>query len=153
MVYFSFFEFPFSVSILCISNHLRDELWIICYFHDIQHPCLRRVDPYGFERPQDFDYESHEEMMSEYLAVLRRRSVKWSKLLHGNVKVEKNIKGQREGCAFKHFTRCCTSSAALALFFLPPSCLLSPLNCLCLSSPSFSHARTHTHIHHHFLFK
>src|SRR4029434_3121674 len=97
--------------------------------------------------PQDFDYESHEEMMSEYLAVLRRRSVKWSKLLHGNVKVEKNIKGQREGCAFKHFTRCCTSSAALALFFLPPSCLLSPLNCLCLSSPSFSHPPTHTHTH------
>ncbi|XP_062389936.1 growth hormone-regulated TBC protein 1-A-like isoform X2 [Sardina pilchardus] len=55
----------------------------------------QRVDPYGFERPESFNYESHEEMMSEYLAVLRRRSVKWSKLLHGNVKVEKNIKVKR----------------------------------------------------------
>ncbi|XP_063069910.1 growth hormone-regulated TBC protein 1-A-like isoform X2 [Engraulis encrasicolus] len=55
----------------------------------------QRVDPYGFERPEDFNYESHDEMMAEYLAVLRRRSVKWSKLLHGNVKVEKNYKVKR----------------------------------------------------------
>ncbi|XP_041935609.1 growth hormone-regulated TBC protein 1-A-like isoform X1 [Alosa sapidissima] len=54
-----------------------------------------RVDPYGFERPESFNYESHEEMMSEYLAVLQRRSVKWSKLLQGNVKVEKNLKVKR----------------------------------------------------------
>ncbi|XP_041935610.1 growth hormone-regulated TBC protein 1-A-like isoform X2 [Alosa sapidissima] len=55
----------------------------------------QRVDPYGFERPESFNYESHEEMMSEYLAVLQRRSVKWSKLLQGNVKVEKNLKVKR----------------------------------------------------------
>jgi len=31
--------------------------------------------------------------MAEYLAVLTRRSKKWSKLLQGTVKVEKNLKG------------------------------------------------------------
>lgn len=31
--------------------------------------------------------------MSEYLAVVTRRSKKWSKFLQGTVKVEKNLKG------------------------------------------------------------
>lgn len=31
--------------------------------------------------------------MSEYLAVVTRRSKKWSKLLQDTVKVEKNLKG------------------------------------------------------------
>uniref|UniRef100_A0A3B4TM83 Growth hormone-regulated TBC protein 1 n=1 Tax=Seriola dumerili TaxID=41447 RepID=A0A3B4TM83_SERDU len=50
------------------------------------------VDPYGFERSEDFDYESYEELMSEYLVVLTRRSIKWSKLLKGKSKVQKNVK-------------------------------------------------------------
>ncbi|XP_029353706.1 growth hormone-regulated TBC protein 1-A isoform X1 [Echeneis naucrates] len=54
-----------------------------------------RVDPYGFERSQDFDYESYEEFMSEYLVVLTRRSIKWSKLLKGKGKVQKNVKLKR----------------------------------------------------------
>ncbi|XP_030636595.1 growth hormone-regulated TBC protein 1-A [Chanos chanos] len=53
------------------------------------------VDPYGFERSDDFDYESYEEFMSEYLAVLTRRSIKWSKLLQGKNRVEKNLKVKR----------------------------------------------------------
>ncbi|KAI3377546.1 hypothetical protein L3Q82_008704 [Scortum barcoo] len=53
------------------------------------------VDPYGFERSKDFDYESYEELMSEYLVVLTRRSIKWSKLLKGKSKVQKNIKLKR----------------------------------------------------------
>ncbi|XP_046887420.1 growth hormone-regulated TBC protein 1-A [Hypomesus transpacificus] len=56
---------------------------------------VNSVDPYGFERSEDFDYESHEELMSEYLAVLTRRSIKWSKLLKGRRKVEKNLKMKR----------------------------------------------------------
>lgn len=51
-----------------------------------------RVDPYGFERSEDFDYESYEELMSEYLVVLTRRSIKWSRLLKGRRKVQKNVK-------------------------------------------------------------
>ncbi|KPP72883.1 growth hormone-regulated TBC protein 1-A-like [Scleropages formosus] len=51
-----------------------------------------RVDPYGFERSEDFDYESYEELMSEYLVVLTRRSIKWSKLLQRSNKVQKNLK-------------------------------------------------------------
>lgn len=56
---------------------------------------IQRVDPYGFERPEDFDYESYEELMSEYLAVLTRRSIKWSKLLQGHNKVERSLKVKR----------------------------------------------------------
>lgn len=52
------------------------------------------VDPYGFERSGDFDYESYEELMSEYLAVLTRRSIKWSKLLQGKPRVDRNLKGK-----------------------------------------------------------
>lgn len=53
------------------------------------------VDPYGFERSEDFDYSSYEELMSEYLVVLTRRSIKWSKLLKGKGKVQKNVKLKR----------------------------------------------------------
>nr|XP_057944569.1 growth hormone-regulated TBC protein 1-A [Doryrhamphus excisus] len=56
---------------------------------------VNRVDPYGFERPEDFDYESYEEMMSEYLVVLTQRSIKWSKLLKGKHKVQRNVKLKR----------------------------------------------------------
>uniref|UniRef100_A0A3B3DPN8 Growth hormone regulated TBC protein 1a n=1 Tax=Oryzias melastigma TaxID=30732 RepID=A0A3B3DPN8_ORYME len=54
-----------------------------------------RLDPYGFERSVDFDYASYEELMSEYLVVLTRRSIKWSKLLKGKGKVQKNVKLKR----------------------------------------------------------
>ncbi|KAK0142888.1 Growth hormone-regulated TBC protein 1-A [Merluccius polli] len=53
------------------------------------------VDPYGFERPEDFDFETYEQLMSEYLVVLTRRAIKWSKLLKGKNKVDKNNKMKR----------------------------------------------------------
>ncbi|XP_029980785.1 growth hormone-regulated TBC protein 1-A-like isoform X1 [Sphaeramia orbicularis] len=52
-----------------------------------------RTDPYGFERPRDF--ESYKDMMNEYVAVLNRRSMKWSKLLQGKSHVEKNMTVKR----------------------------------------------------------
>lgn len=54
-----------------------------------------RVDPYGFERSEEFDYDSYEELMSEYLAVLTRRAIKWSKLMKSRGKVQKNVKLKR----------------------------------------------------------
>lgn len=60
------------------------------------------MDPYGFERSEDFDYESYEELMSEYLVVLTRRSIKWSKLLKGKSKVQKNVKRECETHKFPH---------------------------------------------------
>ncbi|XP_065055708.1 growth hormone-regulated TBC protein 1-A-like [Rhopilema esculentum] len=39
------------------------------------------IDQYGFERPDDFDYDSYEAFMSAYLRVLARRAAKWEKLL------------------------------------------------------------------------
>ncbi|KAI5629554.1 growth hormone-regulated TBC protein 1-A [Silurus asotus] len=56
---------------------------------------ISRVDPYGFERPNDFDYESYEELMSEYLAILTKRTIKWSKFLKGRSHIEKSLKVKR----------------------------------------------------------
>lgn len=57
-----------------------------------------RVDPYGFERPEDFDYVSYEEFFSRYLVILTRRAIKWSKLLKGNNGVQKSLKGKLYVC-------------------------------------------------------
>lgn len=59
-------------------------------------PC--RIDPYGFERPDN--YESYKEMMNEYIAVLNRRSLRWSRLLQESPHVEKNLTG--DGSARQH---------------------------------------------------
>ncbi|KAM3607665.1 uncharacterized protein V6R79_011485 [Siganus canaliculatus] len=52
-----------------------------------------RIDPYGFERHQDF--ESYKEMMTEYTDVLNRRSKRWSKLLQETPNMEKNLTVKR----------------------------------------------------------
>lgn len=39
------------------------------------------VDEYGFERPEDFDYQNYEEFMSAYLKVLATRAKKWATVL------------------------------------------------------------------------
>ncbi|XP_030424857.1 growth hormone-regulated TBC protein 1 isoform X5 [Gopherus evgoodei] len=56
---------------------------------------IPRVDPYGFERPKDFDYVSYEEFFSRYLVILTRRAIKWSKLLKGNNRIQKSLKVKR----------------------------------------------------------
>ncbi|KAK5621793.1 Growth hormone-regulated TBC protein 1-A [Crenichthys baileyi] len=52
-----------------------------------------RIDHYGFERHHDF--ESYKEMMNEYVAVLNRRSMRWSKLLQDKPNVDKNLTVKR----------------------------------------------------------
>ncbi|XP_054303045.1 growth hormone-regulated TBC protein 1 isoform X2 [Pongo pygmaeus] len=42
-----------------------------------------RIDPYGFERPEDFDDAAYEKFFSRYLVTLTRRAIKWSRLLQG----------------------------------------------------------------------
>lgn len=54
---------------------------------------IDRVDQYGFELTEDS--ASYEEMMNEYVAVLSRRSTRWSKLLGKKAHVEKNTKVKR----------------------------------------------------------
>lgn len=39
------------------------------------------MDEYGFERHDDFDFESYEDFMSVYLKVLATRAQKWAMLL------------------------------------------------------------------------
>ncbi|KXJ20376.1 growth hormone-regulated TBC protein 1-A [Exaiptasia diaphana] len=53
------------------------------------------VDEYGFKRPDDFDYESYEHFMSNYLRVLARRASRWKKFIKGTSKVKKSRKAKR----------------------------------------------------------
>uniref|UniRef100_A0A3Q2V0G0 Growth hormone-regulated TBC protein 1 n=1 Tax=Haplochromis burtoni TaxID=8153 RepID=A0A3Q2V0G0_HAPBU len=56
---------------------------------DIRANTTVRIDAYGFERRGDFD--SYKEMMNQYVDVLNRRSMRWSKLLQEKPHVEKNF--------------------------------------------------------------
>lgn len=49
------------------------------------------MDEYGFERPQDFDYETYEDFMSEYLKVLTKRAKKWSEIMGEGKSLQRNI--------------------------------------------------------------
>ncbi|GAB6019875.1 hypothetical protein CHUAL_001412 [Chamberlinius hualienensis] len=46
-----------------------------------------RLDPYGFERPEDFDYETYNSFISGYLSILARRKSRWNRW-----KPSKNLK-------------------------------------------------------------
>ncbi|KAM9320779.1 growth hormone-regulated TBC protein 1 [Gastrophryne carolinensis] len=54
-----------------------------------------RIDAYGFERSEEFDYTSYEDFYSRYLSVLTRRAMKWSKLMQRPAPVEKSMKVKR----------------------------------------------------------
>lgn len=67
-----------------------------------------RIDPYGFERPEDFDYAAYEEFFSTYLVILTKRAIKWSKLLKGNGGVRKSVTVKRyvrKGIPLEHRAR------------------------------------------------
>ena len=53
------------------------------------------IDQYGFERAEDFDYESYEKFMAEYLSVLARRLAKWEKMLNVTNDVSRSTKGRK----------------------------------------------------------
>lgn len=54
-----------------------------------------KIDEYGFERPDDFDYETYEEFMSHYLVVLARRAKKWSDLVGEGRSLKRNLTVKR----------------------------------------------------------
>ena len=54
--------------------------------------CGSIIDPYGFERPENFDVRIHEEFMSEYLGVLSHRASRWSHYMRGRKRVSKSAK-------------------------------------------------------------
>ncbi|KAG8231598.1 hypothetical protein J437_LFUL012290 [Ladona fulva] len=56
---------------------------------------MRKIDEYGFERPDDFDYESYEDFMSQYLLVLAKRAKKWSDLFGEGKSLKRNITVKR----------------------------------------------------------
>ncbi|KAL0281468.1 UNVERIFIED_CONTAM: hypothetical protein PYX00_002449 [Menopon gallinae] len=64
-----------------------------------------KVDEYGFERPEDFNYEKYEEFMSFYVTILARRSKKWAELLGDNkvLKRSRRLKRYiRKGIPLEH---------------------------------------------------
>uniref|UniRef100_A0A8C5M508 Growth hormone-regulated TBC protein 1 n=1 Tax=Leptobrachium leishanense TaxID=445787 RepID=A0A8C5M508_9ANUR len=69
-------------------------LFFLLMAHENETPGDRipRIDPYGFERPEAFDYVFYEDFYSRYLTVLTRRAAKWSKLLQKSTAVEKSLK-------------------------------------------------------------
>ncbi|PWA19071.1 hypothetical protein CCH79_00004989 [Gambusia affinis] len=75
-------------------------LFIASKTEEIYPPKIYEIDPYGFERSEDFDFESYEELMSEYLIICTRRSIKWSRLLKDTGKVQRNVKCKCETLTF-----------------------------------------------------
>nr|CAD7200506.1 unnamed protein product [Timema douglasi] len=57
-------------------------------------PCSK-VDEYGFERPDDFDYETYEDFMSQYLKVLAKRSRKWSHIIGKGKSLKRSLTVKR----------------------------------------------------------
>lgn len=84
---------------LCHRSHVRAELyyWASGFFF-----FYCRIDPYGFERPEDFDYAAYEEFFSTYLVILTRRAIKWSKLLKGSSSVQKSMTGEFGAWSITH---------------------------------------------------
>ncbi|XP_040123218.1 growth hormone-regulated TBC protein 1 [Oryx dammah] len=89
-----------------------------CWVSVCAGPCARgtllwaflcgRIDPYGFERPEDFDYAAYEEFFSAYLAILTRRAIKWSRLLKGGGAVQRSMTVKRyirKGIPLEHRAR------------------------------------------------
>ncbi|XP_067143127.1 growth hormone-regulated TBC protein 1-A-like [Centruroides vittatus] len=63
------------------------------------------IDPYGFERPDDFDHSTYEDFMASYLSILARRAKKWEDLLDAKKNVKKGYKVKRyvrKGIPRKH---------------------------------------------------
>ena len=61
--------------ILCVKENIA--LINFCFI-------CSKIDEYGFERPDDFDYKSYEVFMSHYMTVLTRRAMRWDRILTTN---------------------------------------------------------------------
>lgn len=49
-----------------------------------------KCDEYGFERPDDFNYDEYEKFMAIYFTVLTKRAMRWSRLMTNNPQLKKN---------------------------------------------------------------
>ncbi|XP_075706411.1 growth hormone-regulated TBC protein 1 [Rhinoderma darwinii] len=63
--------------------------------NDMAKDRIPRVDTYGFERPDGFDYDFYEDFYSRYMTILTRRALKWSKMMQKSTAVEKSLKVKR----------------------------------------------------------
>ena len=83
------------------------------------------VDEYGFERHEDFDYESYEDFMSNYLKVLATRAQKWSNLLGEGKSVKRTN-------TVKRYVRKGVPSECLSLFTFICRVNFTALSFLCV---------------------
>lgn len=56
-----------------------------------------KVDEYGFQRPEDFNYKEYETFISGYMMILTRRAMRWNQVLTPGV--------PRNGSVIKRFVR------------------------------------------------
>lgn len=59
---------------IAITKHTHSSRLAILFLHS-------DVDEYGFRRPDDFDYDTYERIMSDYYIVLATRRRKWEQLM------------------------------------------------------------------------
>ncbi|KAJ3655045.1 hypothetical protein Zmor_014189 [Zophobas morio] len=51
-----------------------------------------KIDEYGFERPDNFNYEVYDSFMSKYIRVLTRRSLRWNTIKEGHYTKNNTLK-------------------------------------------------------------
>lgn len=79
--------------VISLCSDIFMSIYLLIFF-----PFYSKVDEYGFERAEDFDYESYEEFMSQYLPILARRARKWARLMG-------NPNSLKRGPVIKRFMR------------------------------------------------
>lgn len=60
------------------------------------------LDPYGFERPEDFDYKSYEQFMESYMGMLVRRAMKWEAMISKSSRLNSR-RGMKSECFFQFY--------------------------------------------------
>lgn len=81
-----------------------------------------KVDEYGFERPDDFDYETYEDFMSQYLTVLAKRAKKWAELIGEGKSLKRSLKVKtyvRKGIPGEHRGFVSTRSVKAYIWYHP----------------------------------
>lgn len=63
-----------------------------------------RVDGYGFERSEAFNFDLYNDIMSDYLVILTRRAAKWHKLWPSSS--QRSPRRSRTSKAYKTHAHC-----------------------------------------------
>jgi len=85
------------MSIQCKSDNIVLIVVVDHVFHNMLLTLLHcsKVDAYGFERNEEFDYETFEKFEEAYIPVLMRRLQRWNEKLEDGQKTK--LKPDRQG--------------------------------------------------------